>query len=316
MTQELHEAQNPARIPIAAALGIFDGVHLGHRRVLAHTLSHGACHVVTFAADSMPHKRGKAVRYIYNDEQKRRLLTACGANAVYALPYTELSDLDGASFCKQVLQEQIHADSVIVGEFFHFGKDAANTASDLKRFGQRFGFSVEIVQQLRDEANVPLSSSHVRFLLESGEIEKANQLLGADYQILSHVVTGQQLGSTVLGIPTANQLFEPWQCIPHRGVYASFAEINDIWVPAITNIGVRPTVTGGNAQPIAETHLIDWNGDLVGKLLPVTLCRFIRPERTFDSMESLAVQIKRDIRTRMRYLPADGISAAEQNGSL
>ncbi len=313
MMQELHEAQNPARIRIAAALGVFDGVHLGHRRVLAHTLAHGACHVVTFAADSMPLKRGKPVRYIYHDEQKRRLLTTCGAKAVYALPYTELAELDGERFCKQILQEQLQVDNVIVGEFFRFGKDAANTAADLKRFGHKLGFTVDVVRQLRDASNVPVSSSHIRFLLESGQIEAANRLLGSDYQILSHVVTGQQLGSNVLGIPTANQVFEAWQCIPHRGVYASFAEINDIWVPAITNIGVRPTVTGGDAQPIAETHLIDWNGELVGKLLPVTLCRFIRPERTFDSMESLAMQIRRDIRIRMRFLPADGISADEQN---
>ena len=316
MKQELHEAQNPARIRIAAALGVFDGVHLGHRRVLAHALAHGACHVVTFAADSMPHKRGKPVRYIYHDEQKRRLLMTCGADAVFALPFTELADLDGETFCKQILREQLQVDCVVVGEEFRFGREAACDAEDLKRFGQKLGFTVDVVRQVRDESDVPISSSHIRFLLESGQIAEANQLLGADYQILSHVVTGQQLGSTVLGIPTANQVFEPWQCVPHRGVYASFAEINDIWVPAITNIGIRPTVTGGDAVPIAETHLIDWSGDLYGKLLPVTLCRFIRPEQPFESLDALGLQIRRDIRTRMHLLPADGICAAEGENSL
>ena len=95
--------------------------------------------------------------------------------------------------------------------------------------------------------------------------------------------------------------------MPRRGVYASFAEINDIWVPAITNIGVRPTVTGGEAEPIAETHLIGWSGELVGSLLPVTLCRFIRQERRFDSLDALSVQIQRDIQARMHLLPAEGI---------
>lgn len=313
MKQELHEAQNPARIRIAAALGVFDGVHLGHRRVLAHALAHGACHVVTFAADSMPHKRGKPVRYIYHDEQKRRLLTTCGADAVFALPFTELAELDGEAFCKQILREQLQVDCVVVGEEFRFGRGASCNAEDLKQFGRKYDFSVDVVRQVRDESDVPVSSSHIRFLLESGQIEAANQLLGADYQILSHVVTGQQLGSTVLGVPTANQVFEPWQCIPHRGVYASFAEINDIWVPAITNIGVRPTVTGGDAVPIAETHLIDWSGELVGKLLPVTLCRFIRPEQPFESLDALGLQIRRDIRKRLQFLPADGISAADQH---
>ena len=179
--------------------------------------------------------------------------------------------------------------------------------TELQRDGNRkYGFSVHLIPQVRDEDGVPVSSSHIRFLLESGQITKANRLLGADYQILAHVITGNQLGSTVLGCPTANQPFEPWQCVPHRGVYASFAEINDIWVPAITNIGVRPTVTGGNAEPIAETHLIGWSGELVGRLLPVTLCRFLRPEQHFESLDALAVQMQRDIRNRMRLLPAEG----------
>lgn len=312
MKQELHEAPNPARHPIVAALGVFDGVHLGHRRVLAHAVSQGACHVVTFAADSMPSKQGKPVRYIYHDEQKRRLLSAYGADAVYALPFGELAELDGERYCKEILRERLQVDCVVVGEDYRFGRKAVCDAEDLKHYGHKYGFDVEVVPQVRDEANVPVSSSQIRFLLESGQISAANRLLGADYQILAHVVTGQRLGSTVLGIPTANQEFMPWQCVPHRGVYASFAEINDVWVPAITNIGVRPTVSGSNSAPIAETHLIDWSGDLVGRLLPVTLCKFIRPEQPFDSVDALGTQIRRDIRTRKALLPADGILSQEQ----
>lgn len=307
MTQELQEAPNPTRNRIVAALGVFDGVHLGHRRVLAHAVARGVCQIVTFAADSMPSKQGKPMRYIYHDEQKRRLLSTCGADAVFALPFGEIADLSGEDFCKQILRERLQVDYVVVGADFRFGKKASCTAEDLRRFGQKLHFEVEIVQRVCEEAsNVPVSSSQIRFLLESGEITKANALLGADYQILAHVITGNQLGSSVLNVPTANQPFEPYQCIPHRGVYASFAEINDIWVPAITNIGVRPTVTGGKAEPIAETHLLDWSGELVGRLLPVTLCRFIRPEQQFDSMDALAAQLRRDIQTRRHMLPAEG----------
>ena len=307
MTQELHEAPNPKRNEIVAALGVFDGVHLGHRQVISHAAAHGACQIVTFAADSMTSKQGKQMRYIYHDEQKRRLLATCGADAVFALPFGEIADLSGEEFCKQILRERLQVDRVVIGSDFRFGRKAACTANDLKRFGQKQHFTVEIVPQVMvDGTSVPVSSSQIRFLLESGQISKANALLGADYHILAHVITGQQLGSTVLGVPTANQPFEPYQCIPHRGVYASFAEINDIWVPAITNIGVRPTVTGGNAEPIAETHLLDWSGDLVGTLLPVTLCQFIRPEQQFDSLDALGAQLRRDIQTRRHLLPAAG----------
>ena len=309
MKQELHEAPNPERLQISAALGLFDGVHLGHRRVLAQAAAHGVCNVVTFASDSMPVKQGRPMRYIFNDEQKRRLLMTCGAHAVFALPFGELAELDGESYCKHILRERLQVDYVCVGEDFRFGRNAHCDAADLEHYGRKYGFAVGIVPQVRDEDGVTVSASHIRFLLESGQITKANRLLGADYHLLSHVITGQHLGSTVLGVPTANQAFLPWQCIPHRGVYASFAEINDIWVPAITNIGVRPTVTGGDVEPIAETHLIDWSGDLVGTLLPVTLCSFIRPEQKFDSVEALAAQLRRDIRARKHLLPAEGIPA-------
>ena len=306
MTQELHQAPNPERKHIAAALGVFDGVHLGHRRVLAQAVSHGICHVVSFAADSMPQKQGRPVRFIYNDEQKRRLLSTCGADSVFPLPFREIRELDGETFCRQILSERLYVDTVVVGEDFRFGKNAACNAEDLKRFGRRCGFDVRLVPQVRDGNGVPVSSSHVRFLLESGEITAANALLGSDYQLFSHVVRGRQIGSSVLGIPTANQLFEPWQCVPHAGVYASFAEINDIWVPAITNIGVRPTVADSEAEPVAETHLIDWSGELVGSVLPVTLTRFIRPEQKFQSLEELSIQIRRDIAARLKLLPAEG----------
>jgi len=307
MMQELHEAPNPHCNHIVAALGVFDGVHLGHRRVLAQAVSHGACHVVTFAADSMPKKQGRPVHYIYHDEQKRRLLTTCGADAVFALPFGEIQEMDGESYCRQILKETVSVDTVVVGADFRFGKHAACGAAELRRFGHKLGFETIVVPQVKDADGMPVSSSHIRFLLESGQITKANMLLGSDYQILAHVNTGLHLAGEKLGFPTANQSFEPWQCVPRRGVYASFAEINDIWVPAITNIGVRPTVTGGEAEPIAETHLIGWSGELVGSLLPVTLCRFIRQERRFDSLDALSVQIQRDIQARMHLLPAEGI---------
>lgn len=284
---------------ISAALGLFDGVHLGHRRVLAQAAECGTCCVVTFAAGTMPQKQGRPVRYIYDDEQKRRLLMSCGADAVFALPFGEIAGMDGARYCREILREQLHVTDVVAGEDYRFGKDAACGAEDLLRFGREYGFSVQLVEQVRDADSVPVSSSRIRLLLENGGIERANALLGADYHILSPVITGNHLGSTVLGVPTANQAFVPWQCVPRGGVYASFAEIRGLTVPAITNIGVRPTVTGGDAEPIAETHLIGWEGELVGELLKVTLCTYLRPEQHFDSLDALAAQMRQDIQTRM-----------------
>ncbi len=286
---------------IVAALGIFDGVHLGHRSVIAHAASMGICHAVTFAADSMPLKKGHPIRYIYDDEQKRRLLTACGADAVFALPFGEMQDLDGLAFCRDILREQLQVNVVVCGEDYRFGRGGACTAEDLVRFGKQLGFQTELIPRVTDDEGLTISSSHIRFLLESGEIGAANHLLGADYTILTQVVEGNHLG-TKMGFPTANQEFQSWQCIPRAGVYASYASINDLWVPAITNIGVRPTIGEENAMPLAETHLLDWNGDLRGRLLPVTLCRYLRPERKFENLDALTVQMQRDTAQRRKML--------------
>ncbi len=289
-----------------AALGLFDGVHLGHRSVIELAASMGSCQAVTFAAESMPLKQGHPIRYIYGDEQRRRLLTACGADAVLALPFGEIHELDGLSFCRRILCEQLHVDAVVCGEDYRFGRGGACTAADLVKFGQELGFDAFFVPQVRDTDGQVISASHIRLLLENAQIETANRLLGSDYTILTTVTEGNHLGNQ-LGFPTANQPFYPWQCIPRRGVYASFACVDDLWMPAITNIGSHPTIRGGLDFPIAETHLLDWNGDLCGRLLSVTLCKFLRPEQKFESADALIMQIQRDIAMRKSLLRRDAL---------
>ncbi len=285
---------------IVAALGVFDGVHLGHRRVLAQAVSLGQCHVVTFAVETMPGKQGRTLRYLYDNKQREQLLTQCGAHAVYPLSFSEMHTLDGDQFCSQLLKERLKVDVVVCGEDFHFGRNAACNTDALVRMGQRYGFQVELVPRLCDADGSPVSSAKIRFLLESGQIQQANALLGSDFRIDRHVESGNQIGRK-MGFPTANQAFESWQCVPCHGVYASFAQINDVCVPAITNIGTRPTVTGGS-KPIAETHLLDWSGELNGKRLCVTLHSFLRPESRYPSIDALAAQIQEDIKKRRTLL--------------
>lgn len=294
------EIPSPKR-RVVAALGVFDGVHLGHRRVLAQAVSLGECHVVTFAVETMPGKQGRTLRFLYDNRHRKTLLKQCGVHTVYPLSFTEMHTLDGDAFCAQILKERLLVESVVCGEDFRFGRDAACSTDDLVRLGQRHGFQVELVPRYCDTDGSPVSSARIRFLLESGEIGKANRLLGTEYCIDRVVDGGNHIGRT-MGFPTANQAFEPWQCVPCFGVYASVAQLNDICIPAITNIGTRPTVTGGT-MPIAETHLLDWNGELVGKRLSVTLQRFMRPESRYPSVDALSAQIQEDIKHRRAMLP-------------
>ena len=162
MKQEMQE--NSGSRLTAAALGVFDGVHLGHRRVLAQAVAKGYCHVVTFAAETMPEKQGHSLRYIYHDEQKRRLLLTCGADAVFALPFGEIRALDGETFCRQILRDFIGVDWVVCGEEYRFGRKAGWGAHDLVRFGQKLGFGVEVVKQVREEdGNLAVSSRSPRY---------------------------------------------------------------------------------------------------------------------------------------------------------
>lgn len=285
---------------VVAALGVFDGVHLGHRRVLAQAVSIGQCHVVTFAVETMHGKQGRTLRYLYDNKQREQLLTQCGVHAVYPLSFTEMHTLDGDAFCSQLLKGRLQVDTVVCGEDFRFGRNAACNSEALVRMGQRYGFRVVLVPRLCDVDGSPVSSAKIRFLLESGQVQQANALLGSDYRMDRHVESGNQIGRT-MGFPTANQPFESWQCVPCHGVYASFAQINDVCVPAITNIGTRPTVTGGSS-PIAETHLLDWSGDLNGKRLCVTLHSFMRAESRFPSIDALSAQIQEDIKKRRALL--------------
>ena len=288
--------------PVTAALGVFDGVHLGHRSVIAHAVRSGICRVVTFQAETMPEKQGHPLRYIYCDEQRARLLKDCGAEAVTALAFGQVCGMDGERFCREIIREQIGAERVVCGENFRFGKDASCGTEELIAFGRRLGFTAEIVPQVQGPDGLPVSSARIRGLLAGGAVTEANRLLGADYSITAPVVSGRQQGR-LLGTPTANQHFAPWQCVPMYGVYASFAEVDGSRIPAVTSIGVQPTLTDGSGRPVAETHLIGWQGTLNGLRLPVTLTAFLRGEQRFGSREALICQIQRDIQQRLELLP-------------
>lgn len=289
--------------PAAAALGVFDGVHLGHRSVMERAAGFGFCRAVTFQAETMPQKHGCPLRFIYGDEQRIRLLKQCGADSVTVLPFDEISGMDGESFCRELLVNCLHVSCVVCGVDFRFGKGASCGTKELASFGEKLGFRTETVPQVLDPNGLSVSSSRIRSMLESGNLRAANRLLGQDYEICTKVVSGRQEGRT-LGAPTANQLFAGWQCIPKFGVYASFAEIDGVRIPSITSIGVRPTLTDGNGEPVAETHLIGWQGYLTGTVLPVTLTDYLRGEQRFDSKAALIRQIRDDIRKRTELLSA------------
>ncbi len=283
-------------VPSAVALGMFDGVHLGHRSVLELVRKQEENglqpSVFTFSTESVGVKHDASLCYLYPTEQKCRILKSCGMKRIYHPPFAEVRDMTGEEFVQNVLVHRFSAGYVCCGRDFRFGKSAACTAEDLRHFGERYGFTVQIAEDvLMDGQSV--SSSRIRQFLLNGEIEQANALLGAPYTIEQIVVRGAQLGRTI-GFPTINQVFAEGQLVPCFGVYASEATVDGVVYPSLTNIGMKPTVHY-DGQPLAETHLIGAEGDFYEKTVSVSLLRFLRPEMKFSSVEELTAQMQCDL---------------------
>lgn len=280
----------------AIALGLFDGIHLGHRHVLNAALEEKQngfvpC-VFTFPAETAAYKQAEG--YIYPTGLKEWLLrNECGIQEVFCPDFAKIRDMDGRTFAEKILAGRLEAGCVLCGRDFRFGRYAACDAEDLRKFGERFGFSVKIAADVQREGKT-VSSGRIRRLLQEGRMECADLLLGGPYRLRDKVVHGARLGRTI-GFPTANQIFHKGQLVPKFGVYASRTCVPDgTWYPSLTNIGIKPTV-GYAGLPLAETYIKGYAGELYGETLQVCLYRFIRPERKFCSVDELMQQMQKDL---------------------
>ena len=277
------------------ALGVFDGVHLGHRALL------DACVVLARANDCKPgavtfldHPDGmvfgKSPTLINTAADRKGLLTEFGAEQVLELPFDEqMMTMPWQDFLAMLMQQH-GAAGFVCGDDFRFGHKGQGNAEKLSGFCDKNGLVCKIVPQVVLDGTV-VSSTHIRGLLELGEVENANRFLGHPHILSGEVVSGRHLGRT-LGIPTANLMPpEGLVSLPH-GVYACVAVAEGQCHLAVTNIGNRPTV--GGHRVTVEPWILDFEGDLYGKQLTLEFHKFLRPERKFDSLEELKAQIQQD----------------------
>ncbi|MEM6251839.1 MAG: bifunctional riboflavin kinase/FAD synthetase [Cyanobacteria bacterium P01_D01_bin.156] len=244
-------------------------------------------------------------------EEKSRQLACLGVDQLVLLPFNaELANLDATSFVEQVLIRDLQATHISVGSDFHFGKGRGGNAKLLSELATRHHIPVTIVP-LHNDAQGRISSSRIRQALTDGNLAQANQLLGRAYTITGLVVTGKQIGRTI-GFPTANLKLPTDKFIPCQGVYSvkAFGILpNQQPVLGVMNIGNRPTVEGQDLS--VEVHLFDWQGDLYGKTLTVSLESFIRPEQKFESLDLLKEQIFQDCETARTFFKSSVSTAAQ-----
>lgn len=294
-----------ALTPTAVALGNFDGIHLGHRQVIAPVLENDGIArttVVTFSPHPKEFFTGEPRSLLTPQEEKVLHLEAIGVQQLVLLPFNrELAKLTPQQFVEEILVNQLQARQVSVGADFCFGHRRTGTADDLKAIAATFGIGVTIVPLLLFQGK-RISSSAIREALLSGDLQTANRMLGRPYRLIGQVVTGQQLGRTI-GFPTGNLQLLGDKLVPCRGVYAvRVSGAGETSILGVMNIGNRPTVNG--LSQTIEVHLLDWSGDLYGKTLIVELEEFIRPEQKFASLEELKAQIQADCETARSTLAA------------
>ena len=285
-----------ARRPTALALGSFDGLHAGHRRVIGQAID-GAAAVPTVVS-FWPHPRevlfGEARLRLDLPSEKLKLLQPLGIEQLVLVPFTrELSRLSAEEFVNTVLLDTLQAQRIAVGANFRFGNNRSGDADVLQRVAAARGVEV-LVTEIVEDGNGRMSSSRIRAALERGDLDTAKTLLERPYRFQGRVVRGRGLGRE-LGWPTANLQVDGRKFLPALGVYAAWAWVDgsDQPLAAVMNLGPQPTVDPTSPSAV-EVHLLDRSMELEGRQLMVEPVQRLRGQQRFSGLEELSTQIGRD----------------------
>ncbi len=301
MTPALHSIAELAGIPdpLYLAIGVFDGVHLGHQAVLKRALADarsagGAAVAVTFDPHPLRILRPEqAPRLLTSTAHKLQLIRALGVSHQLVIPFDrEFARTPPEDFIRALAAAARPLREICVGHEWSFGKGRAGNLALLDRMGRELGFDEVGVPAVEIDGEI-VSSTLIRCAIEDGFLDRAARFLGREYTILGTVIRGAQLGHK-LGFPTANLAAHNEQ-FPPNGVYAVAARRNDDTFRGVANIGVRPTVANSSGERVLEVHLFDFAGALYGEDLEVSFAEFLRPEEKFSSLDALKAQIALDV---------------------
>ena len=287
---------NKVPCPVHWAMGFFDGVHLGHRRVIESACTPGSLRgVLTFQPHPLALLRPELAPALLTPypDAKANLMSKLGVDVLLVLPFTrELAALSPHDFLNTLCTHCAVA-GISVGSNWHFGKGGSGNVDFLRAEAQTRNFTACVNDMLHINGDT-VCSTRIRALLSQGQIEQANTMLGRPFTIHGTVEHGQKLART-LGFPTANITLPRNAALPKPGVYKVQATLDGKPHTGIANIGLRPTICEDFKPTRLEAHFPNWCGDLYGQELAVQLIRFIRPEQKFSSIDMLKTQIERDI---------------------
>lgn len=292
--------------PTIVTIGTFDGVHLGHQKIVAQiTKNAHALNCESLVLTFFPHPRmvlqeSTEMKQLNTLNEKIALLDNLGIDNLVVHPFDkEFSRLTAEEFVKKVLVDVFKIKKIIIGHDHRFGRNRTATIDDLINFGETYGFEVEQISA--EEINeVSISSTKIRNALLEGNIELATNYLGYDYSLTGIIFKGKQLGRTI-GYPTANiTIEEDYKLIPNNGVYIAKSVLNGKTVFGMMNIGTRPTVDG--TKQTIEINFFDFKQDLYEQKITVSLLHRMRSEQKFESIDALKNQLGKDKKTALAFI--------------
>ena len=291
-------------------LGVFDGLHLGHQRIMQ--TGRGTCEGDRQRSDRDNFRSASASRVISRKlaallqtlDQRLANFEVLGIKQTIVIRFDkEFADLNAEDFLRDIVHERLQAKEVYLGKGFFFGKNRGGNIELLKKMSAELGFVADEVPEIRLRGT-RISSSKIRELLADGKVNLARRMLGRPYGVEGQIIHGDRRGRTI-GFPTAN-LHPHNRVIPRYGVYATANLIEGVWRRSITNVGIRPTFAG-DTEPSIESYIFDFDGDLYGDVLRVRFLHRIRDERKFSGIDELKNQIQRDTRTALNYFKRLGV---------
>jgi len=291
-------------------LGVFDGLHLGHQRIMEQVVTRAKIvRAVPTAITFDPHPRSvlypeNAPPLLQTLDQRLANFEVLGIEQAIVIRFDKsFAKQDAEVFLRDIVHERLQAKEVYLGKGFAFGKNRGGNIELLREMSGKFGFFADEVPEvtLRGQR---ISSSKIRQFLAAGKVNLARRMLGRPYGVEGQIIHGMRRGRTI-GFPTAN-LHPHNRVIPKYGVYATATLIDGVWRRSITNVGVRPTFES-DKEPSIESYIFDFDGDLYGDVLRVRFLHRIRDEKKFGGIEELRSQIERDTRRALNYFARQGV---------
>lgn len=290
--------------PTAVALGNFDGVHYGHQELIKKAVAKAKkdnlkSAVFTFSNHPKDLLPGVTkVKCILAQRDKYEIIESLGVDYLFSIPFTtEIMTMDRRDFVEKLLIEKFNMHAAFCGFNYRFGFKAGGNPDFLREVGKEDHFDVEEMDAYKINDNI-VSSSFIRTLIASGQVEQCETYMGRNYFIGGEVVVGNKLGRTI-GFPTSNLVIDPDMVTPPNGVYITYCTYNGVRYPSVTNVGIKPTI--GTYKKNVETHIFNFDKELYGKEIEVEFLKKTRDEVKFDDIQELSDQILRDCREAKEY---------------